>query len=82
MNTAPKGIGFAVNEIDISRAEKRLRTAIEENLGAAVSVMAPAPISDAFRRYADLVCTNKIETDKLQTHMDDEVRRLDDEAKP
>lgn len=63
-------------------AERKLRAAIFALPEATIACMAPEPISTAFREYVEAIRLEQIEHERLQTHLDDAVKQLDDEAKP
>jgi len=69
--------------VSVLKAHGKLREAIELAGGdATIAIMAPEPVASAFREYVEVIRLNAIDHEKLQTHFDDEVKRLDQEAKP
>lgn len=66
----------------IDRTEKRLRAAIDKHPEAPISIFAPEPIATLFKQYVEAIRTNTIELDRLQTHMDDAIKALDEDTAP
>lgn len=44
--------------------------------------MAPEPIASLFKTYVEAIRTEQLEIDQLQTHMEDAIAKLDEDAKP
>lgn len=70
-------------EPSIHRAAARLRAAIDEVGGeASIAILAPEPVATRFREFVETVRTAALDHAKLQTHMDDDIRKLEEDAKP
>jgi hypothetical protein len=64
------------------QAERRLRAALAQSPNSTVAIMAPEPIASLFKGYVEAIRTEQIEIDQLQTHMEDVIAKLDEDAKP
>jgi len=64
------------------QAERRLRAALAQHPNSTVAIMAPEPIASLFKTYVEAIRTEQLEIDQLQTHMEDAIAKLDEDAKP